>query len=474
MKKTLCGLLACLLLLSGCGGGDTDQADAAPMTEEEIAQMYSDPAPFEGRTLELCGRIFDAPEYDEQAVYFQMWADPANADRNTIVAYRDPSVTLEADDYVRITGTVQGTYEGENLLGGTIVAPMIEASALEVISYQEAVAPTLSEAAIDQASQTQLGYTVTLQAVERAEQETRAYVSVTNNGAAAFSLYPYDAKLIQNGRQYEAESNWEADYPEIQTDLMTGATTEGVIVFPAIEEAAFDVVLEGSSDNWEETIQPYTFHCTFPGTDATGDAGETTAQAAGVSYLLCLDGGATRSFGLVLSDTALGDNHLWPTDTKAITADDLSQLTQTEVAAVRNEIYARHGYPFTTEEWTDFFSTASWYQVNSAYSNDLLNATEKANVETILSFEESAGWRQTQADPEQLASQAALDYCSATGWPDSSVNFVQARPDGGYNVNVMKSEPSGLSYEETFVVTVDGGSAVVTGTEQFGVFTPIS
>lgn len=67
MNKKLCGLLAFLFLLSGCSGGNdtANQADAAPMTEEEIAQMYSNPEQFEGRTLEICGRIFDTPEYDD-------------------------------------------------------------------------------------------------------------------------------------------------------------------------------------------------------------------------------------------------------------------------------------------------------------------------------------------------------------------------------------------------------------------------
>lgn len=475
MNKKLCGLLAFLFLLSGCSGGNdtANQADAAPMTEEEIAQMYSNPEQFEGRTLEICGRIFDTPEYDDQAVYFQMWADPENSEWNTIVAYRDSSVDLESDNYVRISGTVQGAYEGENMLGGTIVAPMIEANSLEVISYKEAVAPTLYEATIDQPNQTQLGYSVSLQTVELAEQETRVYVAVTNNGSTAFGLHSFNAKLIQNGKQYEEQSNWEADYPEIQTDLTVGASTEGVIVFPDIEKAAFDVILEASSDNWDENIQPYTFHCSFPDANVQSTTDEAQTQVNTVKYLL-YPNGATQSVSLALSGTTLGSSHLWPTDTKSITESDLSQLTQTEVSAIRNEIYARHGYPFTTTEWADFFRTASWYQANSAYSNDMLNATEKANVDTILDFEESAGWRQTQADPEQLASQAALDYCSMTGWTESHVNFVQSRPSGGYYVNVMKGDPSGNSYEENYVVTVSDNTATVIGTEQFGEFTPIS
>ena len=181
MRKQLCAaILASFLLLAGCAGGNTaDQADTTPMSEEEIAQMYSDPEQFVGRSLELFGQVFTSPEYDDTAVYFQMWADPTNGDWNTVVAYNDSSFQLEADDYVRVSGVVQDVYEGENMMGGTIVAPMITANSVEVISYKEAVAPTLYEATIDQPTQTQLGYSVELQAVELAEQETRVYVSVT-------------------------------------------------------------------------------------------------------------------------------------------------------------------------------------------------------------------------------------------------------------------------------------------------------
>lgn len=477
MRKQLCAaILASFLLLAGCAGGNTaDQADTTPMSEEEIAQMYSDPEQFVGRSLELFGQVFTSPEYDDTAVYFQMWADPTNGDWNTVVAYNDSSFQLEADDYVRVSGVVQDVYEGENMMGGTIVAPMITANSVEVISYKEAVAPTLYEATIDQPAQTQLGYSVELQAVELAEKETRVYVSVTNQGSASFSLYTFDAKIVQNGKQYEESDNWDANYPEIQTDLLVGSSTEGVIVFPAIEQADFDVILEASSDNWDENIQPYTFHCTF----STGSAGTASSNATSetvvntINYLL-YSNATTQSAGLVLSGSSLGSAYLWPTDTQTITDNDLQKLTQTEVSAVRNEIYARHGYPFTSAEWSAFFDTASWYQANDAYSNDMLNQTERANIDTILRYEENAGWRQPQQSPEQLASQAALDYCNATGWTNSSVNFVESRPAGGYYVNVMKADASGNSYEENFVVTVSGNTATVIGTEQFGEFTPIS
>ena len=85
----------------------------------------------------------------------------------------------------------------------------------------------------------------------------------------------------------------------------------------------------------------------------------------------------------------------------------------------------------------------------------------------------SAGGQQEKTRPEDMASQAALNYCQTTGWTNSRVNFVESRPAGGYYVNVMKIDDSDNSYEENYVVTVENGKAIVTGTEQFGEFTPI-
>ena len=95
-----------------------------------------------------------------------------------------------------------------------------------------------------------------------------------------------------------------------------------------------------------------------------------------------------------LGGYTIGEDHLWPTDTLTITDADLNELTRMEVAAIRNEIYARHGYTFSSQEWADFFATATWYVPNTAFSNDMLNTTEKQNAETIVAYEKARGWNQ--------------------------------------------------------------------------------
>ena len=85
-----------------------------------------------------------------------------------------------------------------------IIAPAIVADSVEVVTYQEACAPTLYTATVQTAAQTQCGFTVSVDSVELAEKETRVAVTVTNNGAAAFSIYDSSAKIVQNGKAVRA------------------------------------------------------------------------------------------------------------------------------------------------------------------------------------------------------------------------------------------------------------------------------
>ncbi len=238
------------------------EVDTSPLSEMEIKEMYTDPDKFEGRTVTLSGQVFSDPERDDNGVYFQMFSDPENNEGNTVVAYLVPDFELESDDYVKLTGMVAGKFEGENAYGGSVTAPQIIATTLEKASYAEVVAPALKAVELKDATQTQYGYTVSITKVEFAENETRVYVTVKNDGSDIFNLYSFNTKIVQNGKQYEEDSNYDADYPEVQTDLLPGVTTEGIIVFPKLEQEDFRIVLDASSENYDEDIEPYAFDVT--------------------------------------------------------------------------------------------------------------------------------------------------------------------------------------------------------------------
>ena len=272
MKKLFLAI-AVAILLAGCSGNtesgsqeptrrpseSVEEPQMAPLTEDEIKRMYSSPEDYIGRTVELVGQVFAGVDYDEDGVYFQMWADAENFNNNTVVAYLDPSFTVEGNQYVRVKGTVADVLVGENMMGATVTAPLIRADELAVLTYKEAVMPTIAVAEATTKTIEQRGYSVTVQTVELAEEETRAYISVTNNGSSTFSLYEFNMLLIQDGTQYEYTWNFMADYPELQTDIRPGITSEGVVVFPAIKEAPFQIIMEGDSGDWNEELEEYIF-----------------------------------------------------------------------------------------------------------------------------------------------------------------------------------------------------------------------
>lgn len=266
INKIIAGVVTGLMvmtLVTGCGSDGADSGSEKKavkeyVAEEDLDELYTTPDKFSGMYVKLSGQIFLEPEKEGDYIYFQMWLDPDKAEGNTIVRAKADQ-RLKSDDYVAIEGKVVGEFSGDNMFGGTITAPSIEADVVEVIDYISAVSPTITEKAIDE-TQDQYGYAVTVEKIEFAENETRIYVSLVNNGTDTFCCYGFNAKVIQEGRQISSEDNYMADYPSIESDLLKGASTEGIITFPALNaEVEFDLYIDGYSNNWEEDIEPYVF-----------------------------------------------------------------------------------------------------------------------------------------------------------------------------------------------------------------------
>lgn len=69
-----------------------------------------------------------------------------------------------------------------------------------------------------------------------------------------------------------------------------------------------------------------------------------------------------------------------------LSGSDLSGLSDAMLRLARNEIYARHGYIFQSDELQAYFNGMSWYEANPYYDGSL-TSVEKANVEFIQSYE---------------------------------------------------------------------------------------
>lgn len=279
MVKKLFGIFVAfslLLTLTACGsdsettGSKSDDASKETsnlkgvVAPEDFDKMYSDPASYKGYEVEFTGKVFVDPEKDADGTYLQVYAKPDIYEQNVLVAYPDPDFQVALDDYVKIKGIVRDEYEGENLMGGTIVAPIIDATSIEVVDYITAVSPTIKTIEVNEEIN-QSGYIVTLQKIEWAENQTRVYVKVNNQTNDPISFWSHAAYLIVGNKQLDSEYlPEETGLSEVQSEILPGVESEGVIVFPAIDPdtPALSFHADGSSDNWEINIEPFVFDVT--------------------------------------------------------------------------------------------------------------------------------------------------------------------------------------------------------------------
>jgi hypothetical protein len=85
---------------------------------------------------------------------------------------------------------------------------------------------------------------------------------------------------------------------------------------------------------------------------------------------------------------AAGDEILPESDDRPLTNTDLEYMSNWELTLARNEIYARHGRPFTNPQIREYFEGKAWYSPNPNFSNAWLSALETRNADFILKFQE--------------------------------------------------------------------------------------
>lgn len=230
-----------------CGGGESESADNSPLTDEEVAELYTDADAFKGRTFEFTGQVLDV-EKDGSDLYIQVYQDIKNYENNTYVIYPDADVKLKMDDFVKVKGTVDGEYTGENAFGSDVTVPQVTASKVEKIEAIDAF-PAKKTVEVDKTVE-KGNYKVTVSKVDFTADETRIYLKVENNGSSTFDNYPDQGVIVQGGKQFE--TSWSEYYPEPSTELKAGATSESIIMFEGVDEADFTYSFEGYNDDYDE------------------------------------------------------------------------------------------------------------------------------------------------------------------------------------------------------------------------------
>lgn len=266
MKKWSLAMSICAALMLGACGQESGESAKKEETSvqkvldaKQFDKMFTNTKDYIGYDVTFPAVVFDASEKDEDFLYLQVFADPENYEKSTVVLYPDPNFKVNSDDYIQITGTVDDIFEGENVLGGEFTAPLIEASKIEVIDYMTAVAPTLQTIELNKTVE-QHGLSITLEKIEFAKPHTRVYIKAVNNTGTDAYIDADNAKLVVGNKQYETDY-FDTDYPELPYDLLAGIESEGILTFPALDPSTTNVqlVLEGHSDDYELDFTPYTF-----------------------------------------------------------------------------------------------------------------------------------------------------------------------------------------------------------------------
>ena len=272
MKKKLLTLLVIgtmSLSMTACGSSSDSANNAATNTSSEpeqekevvdISSVTSDPDACKGKYVTFYGIVSQTDESDDQ-YFYQVYTD---TDYNNSVLVYVPkdlvSDTISNDDFINVIAKVDGAYSGQTVMGVDTTWAKLTAESIEKSSYIDTFGKAHTAWDFQDQVIDQQGINVAVTKVEFADDETRIYVTVTNNSNDTVNIWSSSSKIVQNGQQYEQTyGNYLADYPELSSDILPGASSSGILCFDALEASEFQFYLEGSSDNWDIELEPFTF-----------------------------------------------------------------------------------------------------------------------------------------------------------------------------------------------------------------------
>ena len=91
------------------------------------------------------------------------------------------------------------------------------------------------------------------------------------------------------------------------------------------------------------------------------------------------------------SSSVLSENNgeylLIDSDIRSLSESDLIGLSARELTLARNEIYARYGRVFKSQELSDYFMGKSWYVPDSSFDDESISELEKRNAKLIDDYQ---------------------------------------------------------------------------------------
>lgn len=252
-------LFVTIIFVASCGSKETAPEDRVYLEESEYDAALSDGDSYKGKWIKIVGKVFNVDK-DGEDLAIQAWYDPKDADQPFIVYLsKDLVDSVKVDDFILVDGEISGVFKGENALGGEITNPIIKAESVTVGTYDELYAPAESTKEVGE-TKDQHGLKVTVDRIEYAKEEARVYITVKNDSGDKASVYTFNAKAIQDGKQIDHEDNYDAGEYDDMGDVLDGASKEGILRFQGLDpEKPVKIQIEAYSDNYEIEIEDYVF-----------------------------------------------------------------------------------------------------------------------------------------------------------------------------------------------------------------------
>lgn len=283
------------------------------------------------------------------------------------VYYIGESVDVVEDDYVRIAAMPIANSSYQNLSGNSVNTLVMLASYVE-INYSDKLS----------------GF------IENAISERR------NEGIAEQALSAHGISLdtikeIVTTYRYFGDSEYTSTFDDY----------DFLFYFEdSVEEYYYKITEEGYAlISWEtEDDIDFMRHSLSDTTNETAILTEEEAYAMSDDDIIGLYGLYTN-YDITMQDDPgnedmdgdYGDFVLQYSDSRYYTEEELSNYTKEDLRIARNEIYARHGRIFSSEDLQQYFNSKNWYYgyLNSdEFNESVLNDYEKKNLVTIKTVED--------------------------------------------------------------------------------------
>lgn len=273
MKRKIVAMMLIAMMavnVTACGGSTGSSSSDSKKTEstkeekkeyvDNIDAVASKPDDYKGKYIKFYG-IVSTVEEDDDFYGCQVYID---LDYNNSVLLEIPKDTIsevpKPDDFLNIDAKIEDSRDGQTVMGVNSTWAYLKADSVEKTTYLDSFGKAETTWEFTDKSIDQSGIKVDVTKVEFAKDETRFYVTVTNNSSDAASLWTSSAKVIQNGQQKDQSyGNYWGDYPEVSSDIIPGASSSGIMIFDAMDPSALQLYIEGSSDNWDIELSPFVF-----------------------------------------------------------------------------------------------------------------------------------------------------------------------------------------------------------------------